>query len=332
MNRRADKDEVGSKVSSTFIVTSDCADAKSSFDLLVALGRLTSGLCMLICGESGVGKSTLVKWLMRDLGGRRGGEGKISPAIYVEIPTAPTAIAVFEALLTALGDPRPSKGTRPTKKRRVVKMLGEQQVRLIVLDDLQHIVDRSSDRILFDASEAIKEVLIDYPVSVLCAGLADSMRVIKSNEQLSRRYMATVHIKRFNWRSVRSRRSFVRVLGAFEHTLDSYDLPELQSEEVAYRFFIATGGIMDFVSKIFLFAATIAEARRSKVIGFEIFHEAWRRAFLHSECGDAPFANDFVIGENQEEQLKRALSINLPPPRQRLRKDKAKSRLQEIGL
>ena len=320
------------RVASTFVHTPDCNEATKSFDLLMALGALAGGLCLLICGESGVGKSTLVKWLIRNLKSNRNKDGVSRPAIYIEIPTAPTAIGVFETMLEALGDPKPSQGTRTVKKRRVIKMLREQNVKLLVLDDLQHIVDRQSDRILFDASEAIKEILIEYPISTLCAGLADAERVVLSNEQLSRRHMATQRLERFNWKVAKSRRAFVGVLLAFQQSMEIYELPDLKDESVALRFYLATGGIMDFVFKLFLFSAQIAAENNLDGVRLATFQEAWERAFLHSNGGENSFQPNFDLERDKDAKIERAMKINLPPLSTRLRAKGAKGRLQRAGL
>ena len=331
MTTKAEREEALKLVAETFVITPDCKNAQTSFDQLMSLGQLAGGLCLLICGESGVGKSTLVKWLVRKLGAVRTEKGLSRPAVCVGIPTAPTAIGVFEAILTALGDPRPSQGTRTTKKRRLIKMLDEQGVRLMVLDDLQHIVDRQSDRILFDASEAIKEILIERPMSILCAGLADAERVVSSNEQLSRRHMATVSLRRFNWHSKTSRRTFLGVLKAFQDGMKVYELPDLQHESVALRIYLATGGIMDFVFKLFLFTAESALKNNLNVIRLDVFHEAWSRAFLHSDGVDRPLHGSFDP-KDIDAKIERAMKINLPPPSASLRKKGANGRLRRVGL
>lgn len=319
------------KVASTFVRTPHCKAAEDSFDLLMALGLIAGGLCLLICGESGVGKSTLVRWLIRNLKTTRNAQGITRPAVYVEIPTAPTAIGVYEAILKALGDPKPTRGTRTAKKFRVIEMLREQGVKLLVLDELQHVYDRQSERILFDASEAIKDLLIAYPVSVLCAGLVDAERVVDSNEQLTRRHMRTVKLQRFNWGSKRSKCSFMEVLEAFRRSLDAYELPDFQHELVALRFYLGTGGVMDFVFKIFLFAAQIASSKRLNSIGLDVFHDAWRLAFVHGGSVEQPFKLSFDVDSGVEEKIARAMKINAPPPRP-VSSKRAKSRLERTGL
>ncbi|WP_447586517.1 TniB family NTP-binding protein [Pseudoxanthomonas mexicana] len=319
------------RVSTMFVPTSDCKSAVEPFDVLLAAGAAVGGLCLLICGESGVGKSTLIRWLTKNLRSVKTDAGWSRPAIFVEVPASPTAIAVCEALLDALGDPRPSAGTRPQKFRRLREKLAEQQVRLLVLDDLQHVFDRESERVLFDASEGIKQILVEHPMSILCAGLADASKVVESNEQLKRRHMATVHLRRFDWNSARSRSSFVAVLSAVVQALGDFEFPDLEDEGVAVRFYLGSGGIMDFIFKIFLLATWFAMKAKKRTVGMREFSRAWKVGLLHSAGQDDPFTADMGDEENLTRWVEKAKQINLPSPRQP-KKRRASSRLRETGL
>ena len=168
-------------------------------------------------------------------------------------------------------------------------------------------------------------------MSILCAGLADAERVVSSNEQLSRRHMATVSLRRFNWHSKTSRKTFLGVLKAFQDGMKVYELPDLQHESVALRIYLATGGIMDFVFKLFLFTAESALKNNLNVIRLDVFHEAWSRAFLHSDGVDRPLHGSFDP-KDIDAKIERAMKINLPPPSASLRKKGANGRLRRVGL
>lgn len=325
--RRAAED-----VANAFIVTPSCVQAKAAFDTLMRVGRVAGALCLLLCGESGVGKSTLVKWLTRKMAVERTAEGVRRPALYLEIPTAPTAISVFESMLSALGDPKPEHGTRNAKFLRLVKLLSDQQVRVMVIDEMQHMYDRHSQRILFDASEAIKQLLSACPISVICVGLPDSHKVVDSNEQLSRRHMATVSIERFDWNKPRSRADFVATLAAFRKAMGCYDMPDIADQSVAIRFYLATGGIMDFVRKLFLFAADMADNRALNVVGLDVFDESWSMAFLHGSGTAGPFRRTFKSEIEMTALAADAMRINAAPPSASLRKGGAAERLRAVGL
>lgn len=332
MTTKTQREEALELVSETFVVTKEVDEVKDAFDDLMRLGKKAGGLCLSVLGESGVGKTTLILWLTKALHVERTADGWLRRKLGIEVPTAPTAISVLEALLEGLGDPRPSHGTRSQKMRRVVKILKDQKVELLILDDLQHMYDRESQRILFDASEAIKEILLKNPMCVLCAGLEDADRVVRSNEQLQRRNMRSLHLCRFDWSKGASRKEFIALIAAFSGKLGCYDIPDLAHESVALRLYLATGGIMDFVFKLFLAVAKIALDRNLSAVGLDVFEKAWKRSLFHAGDGDNPFQAKLDTDDEIVHWVARAKKINEPTSHVRRGSRKADEHLKRAGL
>ena len=239
-------------------------------------------------------------------------------------------------MLGALGDPKPSSGTRSQKKLRLLKQLRGQGVIALFIDELQHFFDRDSQRILFDASDALKEVIGHHPAIVVCAGLGDSKLVVDSNEQLRRRYFCTRTIRRFDWSVARSRREFRLVLRAFSKLLKGYEMPDMESDEVALRFYLATGGIMDFIHKLFHYVVALCEQKGSRKITFTLLSKAWRTVFYHAQSADTigdPFSSDMSV--DLEAKLDEAKRINGrvdPSAGRRNNRSRKRRLLSDIGL
>src|SRR5690348_15206759 len=91
-----------SSIVGTFVCTASCKAADDAFRLMMIGSSAVGGLALLIIGESGVGKTTLLDAFYRGLEPVRTAEGWIRPCLRIQIPTAPTAISLFEALLNGL--------------------------------------------------------------------------------------------------------------------------------------------------------------------------------------------------------------------------------------
>ena len=57
---------------------------------------------------------------------------------------------------------------------------------------------------------------------------------------------------RFQWREPNQRKQFIAILRSFHKEISKeFDLPDLSSDEMAFRLYLATGGVMGYVSKLF---------------------------------------------------------------------------------
>lgn len=324
--------KVAHRIGAAILSTEAVKDAEEKFNLMLGMVMGFSGMTLLIVGESGVGKTRILDFLSQSMQPCRTADGWLRPLVRVNVPASPTAISLFEAVLAALGDPKPEQGTRSKKKFRLFKMLSEQEVRVLQLDDFQHFYDRDSQRVLFEASEALKEILTAFPLALVCAGLPDAERVMKANEQLKRRHMAPVRISRFNWSLPDSRKEMKGVLLAFSACLPDLEWPDMKSEEVGIRFFLATGGIMDFIAKLFGYVEHRAADGRLKEVTMEVLAHGWKSVLAHAQDeAECPFALKEV--SDRENRIHRALKINqVVPPAPKRRAKHADQRLCDIGL
>lgn len=269
-------------------------------------------VCSLIIGESGTGKTELLKMFVAQHRAQRDQNGIIRPIVLVFTPTSPTAIGLLEAILEALGDPRPGKGTRTEKMRRVVKALKDQKVLMLLLDDVQHCLDKNNGMVLYDASECLKELINTTSVSIIGAGLEEAKNVVDSNEQSKRRHRAPFRIRRFDWSDPESQNAFVALLAAFQKHLHAFDMPKLASPSVALRMYLASGGLVDFVAKILSQAIWDALDCKRREIALTDLGMAWLKALHEAErLGPNPFDAHFNLKEKHlEEKLRLAKLIN----------------------
>lgn len=101
---------------------------------------------ILILGDTGAGKTTVVKLYMRSHPRIVTEEATVVPVLYATVPVPATCKSLVTALLTAIGDPAAEKGSQVTQTLRLKRYIEACKVELLILDEFQHFQDRESLR------------------------------------------------------------------------------------------------------------------------------------------------------------------------------------------
>lgn len=284
-------------------------------------------------GETGTGKTTAIRSFVMQHPPRRTPDGLIIPVLAVNTPSKPTPRGLAERILRALGDPRPTSGSATAKLDRIIKNLEDSQVRIITLDDMQHFVDKRQQIAIFEVSDYLKELLISYDVALLCFGLPECELVIQSNEQLKTRSRAVFELQRFDWVDKASQDQFVAVLAAFQRGIEKFEFPNLASRDLSIRMYLATGGLIRYMSAILSKAIRNAIDAGVRKIRVEDLAAAWSEEVFgaRTEYAD-PFARSFRLNDLPTKIAKaKALGYRATRP-VRARDRKPGRALAEIGL
>ena len=298
-------------------------------------------LCALILGDTGVGKTVLARTICETYKSTRKSEGLHTPVLFVQTPESPSSIALLEAMLESLGDPMPGAGNKRSKLRRLLKALKDQKVVIVLLDDIQQLVDSNREWLIYDASEGLKTILKMSSVSIVGLGLGEATLLVKLNEQWERLNQGLVILPRLQWNDEPSRLQLRAVLKFFQSRLPMFSFPDLASERMALRFYLASGGLIDYVAKILMQATWDAMDQGRTTITTDHLHEAWKAAIcLVEELGYEPFKMTIKQGQEPAKEIARAQLIVkhkdkvLPasrPPRP-TKKPTTRDYLAEIGL
>jgi len=225
----------------------------------------------------------------RDEGGRR------IPVLYYKVPSKPTVKGLAEGLLQALGDPKSDRGTEIAKTRRLKLLLREVGTLLLILDEFQHFVDKTSERIQMEAADWLKVLIDDTGINLVVIGLPYGLQVIRQNEQLRGRFLSNVEIKRFDWKDNDERKEFIRVITKLHQELSAFDIPVLHTDEMAFRIYCASGGLMGYIVKILRQAIWNAADRKTTRITLEDLEIAYLQTVgVGRFDGQNPFAVGFM--------------------------------------
>lgn len=250
--------------------------------------------CGLVMGDTGAGKTTLIRWYNADHPSYRVDEGKIVPVLTATIPIPATMKNMATELLLQLGDPYADKGTLETRTRRLRKLLHECRTELIVLDEFQHFIDRRTERVILDVSDWLKNLITNTRIPVVLVGLQQSARVLQANEQLQRRFSGEMELQTFNTRSQGRAKALHKLINIVDK--DAAEVLGAKSNLIkhAEKILYATNGRISEIMKLLSHAAQEAARRGSNSITLTHLETAYRLKILRVRPSENPFSDKWI--------------------------------------
>jgi hypothetical protein len=247
---------------------------------------------LLITGSTGAGKTTGYKRYELKFPRRETKDGTKVPVLSAAIPVPATVKSLATKLLLKLGDPAADRGTVVNQTLRLQKLVKACGTELVILDEFQHFIDRDSRKILETVSDWLKELLNETRIPVVLIGLPSSVQVLDANEQLRRRFGLKLSIDPFGWDTPEQRTEFRKFLRVIDDKLPLTERANLADEEMAYRFFCASEGVIAYVMKIVRAATCLAIDRSARTLTLEILAETYEeRLGTNGPAKKNPFLN-----------------------------------------
>jgi hypothetical protein len=275
-----------------------------------------------IIGESGTGKtSVLTEFAVLHPTIRRK-DGLEVPILRATVPSQPTVKSLAGVMLAALGAADAERGTENEKSSRLRTLIRNTGTRMVMIDEFQHFIDRNKKRVMREVADWMKVLIDDTNTTLIVAGLPSCTVVIDENEQLARRFLSPIELPRFSWIVPSQRKQFMGILAAFAEQIGrAYDLPDLHKDDMAFRFYCATGGLIGYLAKLLRQALRTADGQRKRIITLEDLDDAyrravWSRAFL--ETSHTPFDCRFRCSPDTLDEVKRigrSTQQAIPPSR-----------------
>lgn len=250
--------------------------------------------CLLITAESGCGKSTLRNEYAKDYPRFEMEDRTAIPVLHLELPSQPTVKNVAERILIELGDPFAEKGSAEGKTARIVTLLKECRVELVILDEFQHFVDRSSEKVEYKVADWLKSLINASKVPFVLMGLPRCKRILDVNEQLRRRFLPRVELRRFHIRTKNERQQFAGILKSLEKALPLEAPSALTDTAVIPRIYYATHGIIDHTMKLVGESLNIVLSEHRPTIDQEVLRRAFERViWAEASAQTNPFHSAF---------------------------------------
>ena len=181
-----------------------------------------------------------------------------------------------------------------SKSIRLRELLKRCRVRLLALDEFQHFVDVRQANIPNDVADWLKEQVEEARLAIVVLGLQRCLEVLRQNEQLRRRFGATLRVGAFRWDAKDDRTTYRAFLRAVQEQLPEYGMPSLSDVEMAFRMHYASYGLIGYTMKIIRGAARIARCHPRRQITLQTLSQSFAEHVWSERLDDPnPFTEHF---------------------------------------
>ena len=264
---------------------------------------------MVIKGNLGVGKTTLVKAFLRDYPRKETDEETNIPVLLVKVPVPATVKGFTSRILKAFGDPAFNKGSTISQTLRIYDYIRDCRTDLVVFDDFQHFIDRDSLLVLRTLSDWLKNLIDETGKPIIVVGMPSCDAVLDEpqNEQLRRRFSRRECLEPFSWRNKEEQKKLRHFLNLVDEQLPLLGCSHLADTGTASLIQKATGGVIAYIMKLIRRAAALAIKDGVEKIDYDHLGQAYEE-LLASNNPTKP--NPFVIttARHAPQRAKRAPS------------------------
>ena len=198
--------------------------------------------CLLVTGETGVGKTTLIQQYMSKSPRVILEDRTQIPVLSTYLPTTKSDKDVIAHLLRELGDPAEGEGGTATKlTKRFVGLLKETGVELVIIDEFHHAIETQSEMVIYKVADLLKNIVSDSKIPMVLFGMPWSKHILSANLQLAGRF--DLH-KRITHYTKDNFTDFRKFLNKVDQRLPFEKSSDLATEELAFRLFAASKGNM----------------------------------------------------------------------------------------
>lgn len=263
---------------------------------------------MFISGDTGVGKTTIFRKYLENHPREELSTYTRIPVLYIKTPSpARNTKAMATEILFRMGDPFYHVGTEQVQTTRICGFVEKCQIDMIIIDELQHLIDRDTNKLMASVSDWVKRLAEAISIPIVLCGLPESERIFKYNPQLDDRCSNRLFLTPFRYETEGEKSYFKKFLDEVDKALPFQDRSYIS--EYSERIYYATLGITRQVMTLLENATKHAALSGSDKICFE--HLDWgyqdikrtRRPFAEN-----PFVGSFNLTESTNKEQDKILT------------------------
>lgn len=249
---------------------------------------------MAILAETGLGKSRLLKHFADCHPPIQHEEFTEIPVLYVPVPARCTPGILAGEILFAMGSPFWERGTEQARTRQVVTLLRECRVRVVLLDEVNHLADRGAEKTHYAVADWIKQITGSARASFVLAGIPTFANLLEVNEQMRDRFRNKLWLTPFSVEDDDSLALATQAYQSFQLLLGDLPCVDLGDERLVRKLVMATGGRLRPLRD--LLDAAVRESFKKKVpeLGVpELFQAFLTAVFPGASDKRNPFSDKF---------------------------------------
>ncbi|WP_047250173.1 TniB family NTP-binding protein [Chromobacterium subtsugae] len=207
---------------------------------------------LLLIGASGTGKTSVLHSFAKQYPNYETEEATIRPVVYVQVPAHPTIRGLAEAILIALGTGVQLRSSTAEKTNQIVQLIRGGKTEALLLDEFHHFVD-AGRRTFEEVTEWLKTLIDQIAIPTVLSGLPECEWILRSNEQLRRRFAARVALTPIGFSCNEDKSLFRDVVHAWDTQINQgRPIWGLAEWECVRRLHYASNGLLGYLSKVIL--------------------------------------------------------------------------------
>jgi Cdc6-like AAA superfamily ATPase len=249
---------------------------------------------LLVIGETGTGKSTLLIRFAAGFGRIEHKSFTEIPVLYAQVPSRCTIKRLATILLRQMGSPFYNRGDEEDRTHQLITLLRACKVRVIILDEVNHLIDRGGRITHYAVGDWIKQTFDLASVSCVLAGTPRSTLLLDTNEQMADRFREIVKLPTFSIETPEETKDLQRMLKAFRKQLGDLPSVDFSGGTLPAQILFATGGRFRDVKRLLSRAVEIAFQEDAPALRTECFARAFSEViFVDAETKRNPFLPEF---------------------------------------
>lgn len=245
---------------------------------------------LMLLGDPGTGKSRLLKRIVQTHPRIHHEEFTEVPVLYAQVPSNCTIKKLPSVLLKELGSPFWAKGDEEDRTFQLQKLLKACKVRLIVLDEINHAVDRGRSRTHESVADWIKLFSTQVCIPMVLAGIRRSRQLLHVNDQFADRFREVMELEPLGVGNDSQIQEFYDVMEAFETVLEGIPHIDLKTDDMLGALAFATAGRLRGIRRLLVRGVEIAANQKRVRIDLPVLQQAFREViFKNATAEQNPF-------------------------------------------